>query len=276
MSMTPSANDNHYIGSNTNQEEIDKALFLGHRYRISEKNEQVNFPEAKKEYHIYIRMLSEILQELKLPNNPLYYSIILQRIIYRGFCSINKYRYEEDARDILNYTEGINVIAGEGVCRNSTAFIQDVLKKLDFPNERFYCNSNRTAYKRKIGRVDHVLNIITIDGVKYGYDSTNKMFLRFVNEFDLKATFPTGEQIIQHFKPYAALSSGDTLEEVKAKMETYHESSVTPQISEEEVNKIIVKSVDLVNKNEKMFKAFKEYTQERKEKILTLTQRRDY
>lgn len=275
MSMTPSSNDKCYIGPNTSAIEIGKAVFLGTRHRIKSFNEDVDFPEAKKEYRIYIRMIADLLKELHLPNNPLYYSVVLQRMIYRGYCSVKKYRYVEDVKDILDYTEGINVIAGQGVCRNSTAFIDDVLRRLDFPTEKFYCNSHRTARQRQSKGVDHVLNIITIDGVKYGYDSTNRQFLRFINDSDLRAYLPNGEEVIQHLKPYAALSAGDTPEELSQKMQTYLDASLTPQISEEEVNEIIYRSSELVNKNERAFNAFKDYTQERKQKILTLTQKRN-
>ena len=56
-------------------------------------------------------------------------------------------------------------------------------------------------------------------------------------------------------------------------MRTYRNASLASQISDEEVNEIIVRSTELVNKNKEAFNMFKNHTQERKQKILTLTQK---
>lgn len=56
-------------------------------------------------------------------------------------------------------------------------------------------------------------------------------------------------------------------------MRTYRNASLASQISDEEVNEIIVRSTELVNKNKEAFNMFKDHTQERKQKILTLTQK---
>ena len=58
-------------------------------------------------------------------------------------------------------------------------------------------------------------------------------------------------------------------------MRTYRNASLASPISDEEVNEIIVRSTELVNKNKEAFNIFKEPTQERKQKILTLTQKRN-
>ena len=58
-------------------------------------------------------------------------------------------------------------------------------------------------------------------------------------------------------------------------MRTYRDASLASQISDEEVNEIIVRSTELVNKNKEAFNMFKDHTQERKQKILTLTQKRN-
>lgn len=272
-SLLPKPNDKYYIGPQPDEVQIQKALSLGHRYKINEVKEETYFPETIKNYRIYIRMLTELLQELNLPRNPLYYAIVLQRIIYRGFCSIKDYKYDENVSDILCYTSGINVISGKGVCRNSTSFIQDTLKKLEFPTEKFYCNTFRTQYQRQNKELDHVLNIITINGVKYGYDSTNKHFLRFINSTDLQTYLPNGQRFIAHFKPYAAIIAGDDLEDIFHKLATYHEASISSQISEEEVNKIIISATQIVNQNENLFKEFKKETETQKQKILTLAKK---
>ena len=273
MSKDAKTNDKYYIGPKPSQKEIDRALEMFQTHRMQSIKEDVTYREAIKEYRIYIRMIAELLNELKLPNNPLYYSIVLQRMIYRGYCSLKEYKYVYDVQDILTFTSGINIIAGEGVCRNSTCFIEDVLKKLDFPTEKFYCNCQSTSRQRKAKPANHVLNIITIDGIKYGYDSTNQFFLRFINDSDLRTYLPTGEEVIFHFKPYAFLALEGITQDIPEKMRTYRNASLASQISDEEVYEIIVRSTELINKNEEAFNMFKDHTQERKQKILTLTQK---
>ena len=104
MSKNAKSNDKYYIGPRPSQKEIDRALDIFQAPRMQSIEEDVTYRGAIKEYRIYIRMIAELLNELKLPNNPLYYSIVLQRMIYRGYCSVKEYKYVYDVQDILTFT----------------------------------------------------------------------------------------------------------------------------------------------------------------------------
>ena len=172
-----------------------------------------------KEYYKFINKLVNFMKSLNLSNS-IEYSVALQLLIYNGYLSNEmKFNRKEPTNELMKDC-GINIIMGEGCCRNFTDFHYDVMLRLNQYVRNFHCARPRLFQNIKTMRANHMLNLIEFDNALYGIDLSNSSRLfKFVDGYTLREiSFNLGIKLRN--KPYYELiytnkTVDDILESIK-------------------------------------------------------------
>lgn len=191
-----------------------------------------DFEKHHKIIAMYDSFLDELASELEKYNltNPLEYSIFLNYILDSGYLSNDcTFRHKESNKEITGKL-GINVVLGEGCCRNISDFHRDIFNKFELTSIPFYCYQGLGRGINKCA--NHVINLIEYRDNIYGIDLHNHGFLyRFKKPLvmDSISMFDKGKL---DYKPYYGLIvDGDSLENIKKNLKTFEECSKKKTIS---------------------------------------------
>lgn len=157
---------------------ITKKLLKSEKYKyekyVGEHTEE--YLELKKLYNEYIDLISSILLKYKFTSTK-ELLVALDILLQCGYFSYEKkYEYHKYDESFEYYPDllGTYIVAGKGVCRHNTAFISDILNKLNINNFKIYtCSPNKLKLKK---HATHVLNGIIDNQEKYAYDFANNTF----------------------------------------------------------------------------------------------------
>ena len=227
------------------------------------------FKEEIEEYKIFLEKVKEILLEFKI-KNPIELSILLSNLIKTGYFSItDDFTYNYNLKNEIQCNLGINVLYGEGCCRNISAFFREILRLMEIEVDDYYCNSSyRKINFGRFNNVSHVVNLIHINDRIYGYDPANMSLLYFVNKYELKELKKIDPKYLI-YKPYFSIVTGDCkLEDIKNNYDLFLEESKKKHISFDEYDNFYRESYNKLNiKNAKILKQFKMDTMELKKNI---------
>ena len=121
-------------------------------------------------YDEYIKLASKLINEVSL-NNSISKGLIISVLAQSGVFSFDDFKFG-NVDDILNTRLGLNVLNGEGCCRNLAHFTKDI-----FSCNNEFCENLTVMHlnkkdKRKATRekANHMINLIKYDGILYGFD----------------------------------------------------------------------------------------------------------
>ncbi|MBR4178420.1 MAG: hypothetical protein IKR57_03635 [Bacilli bacterium] len=246
-------------------------------YRKRERLEQMRkelslYRDTLEEYNEFLNKVVELLKSLDLSNS-LEYSIALSYLIHKGYLSYNgnvdKKKTVYDIELISN--PGINIVLGEGCCRNYSQIHKDVMDKLDIPSKKFYCVQSGLRIKKKGFEVpaNHVANMINFDKRLYIIDCFNDARLyKMVSSYE---AFIISHTAYKYFiyKPYYELIFGESdLKGIKRSYEVFKKDSKNRHLSAHEwIDGIRADTISYLDKNKKEFEGFSIDTKEMKEDI---------
>ena len=182
------------------------------------------YSEALGKYDSFISQVAEFIKSLGFKNS-YEATCCLSYLIHNGYLSDNMSFSDMPPDQLTEITckYGINIILGDGCCRNYSAIHQDVFGKLDYVSEQFPCYQGINTFNRaKYARANHIINLIQHEGITYGFDmyNLNNLF-HFINPFVLQE-ISTYRRSNLRYKPYHELENGySTIEELRKKIERF-------------------------------------------------------
>lgn len=170
------------------------------------------------EYDNFIRKVVKLLNELDLKNS-IEYSLALNYLIQSGYLSNNLKFNRKEASNELCSNFGINIIMGQGVCRNFSAFHKSVMETLGKYVKSFYCVDSFSIAKARTMKANHVLNLIKYEDSLYGFDlyNHNKLY-KFVNPFMLEEISHYSGSKLRYKPYYEFFTSGVSLSIIKSQL----------------------------------------------------------
>lgn len=187
--------------------------------------EEKLYGDIFKEYDKFLLELVELLKNINL-SNPLEYSLALRYLIWNGYLSKDLKYNRIESENELSKKYGINIILGEGCCRNFSDMHYDVMKRLNEYVRQYFCATRVLLKPLKATRANHILNIIEYDGLRYGIDLYNQAELfKFTDGFNLKDTNFYSNAKLRN-KPYLNLIYTDeTIDDIVNDVKMYEEDS---------------------------------------------------
>ena len=126
------------------------------------------YNELVKLYNDYLDNIANIIKQYEYSDD-LQLCIALDFLLDSGFFSLdNNFSYKEFEKNDERFLDmlGSFIVTGNGVCRHTTAFMMDLLKRLDVNCFKISCTNIRTkGYHAMVG--------IISNGKKYSFDFTN-------------------------------------------------------------------------------------------------------
>ena len=177
-----------------------------YRYGIKEtaKKELLDNYDLIEKYYEYINMISSFLNGLHLESS-LEYALAIRHMIFNGILSYNNkfnskiYKFDKE----LYSKSGINIINGEGCCRNVADLYYDIMNSLDMYCKKYYCFQSCIKFKPLVNKsqANHLANIIMYNDNLYVMDLYNNNLCKFISSNIAKViSFGTKEFLI--YKPY--------------------------------------------------------------------------
>ena len=251
--------ENYLIRQSKESLDMIEEKRLGRLNELEKERDLYN--SVKHEYEIFLDMIADLLKSLGFSNS-LEYSLAISYLIHRGYLSYNgqvdlkKTYYEIELASNL----GLNIIMGEGCCRNYSQFHKDIMDRLELFSKKFYCISSSVRLKKKsfYERASHVANLIDYNGKLYVFDCFNKGILyNFVSSYEAFIISHTAYHYLT-YKPYFELIFDENdIEGIKKQYHIFKDDSKERHLSAFEWHEMIKGDVmfNLVNKN-RLFEEF--------------------
>ncbi len=188
-------------------------------------------------YNVFLDELASELEKYNL-SSPLEYSVFLNYILDDGYLSNNcKFRHRESGKEITGKL-GVNVVLGEGCCRNISEFHRDLFKKLELTSMPFYCYQGVGRGTNK--PANHVINLIEHKDNIYGIDLHNNSRLYHFKKPLVMELISFLEDGKLTYKPYYGLIvDGDSLENIKRNIRLFEECSKMRTIGSFSYNDVV-------------------------------------
>jgi len=192
-------NEKVYLSKNEEALKHFESSRIERQNRFSE--ESILYKDLLKEYKKFIKILASLLQNMNLLTS-IEYSVAIKYLIDKGYLSTNLEFKQIEPLNELQSNYGLNIITGEGICRNYTDFHKDIMEELNQYVKRFYCVEGSPMFKAKKQKANHVLNLIIYEEALYGIDlfNANKLY-KFKDEFTL-SEISYDSNIKLRYKPY--------------------------------------------------------------------------
>lgn len=122
-----------------------------------------------------------LVKEISLPNNSISVSLVLNRLLSKGYFSYNEKIISAvnraDIKEIIGFY-GLNVPSGYVCCRHVADFYKNVFDKMDLDCIKIHClhDDNITREKAFNKEANHVVNLIKYNNMLYVYDLFNNAF----------------------------------------------------------------------------------------------------
>lgn len=254
------------IGSNKSKDFIDKAIASYYWFYFDKKSVIESNQEIISLYDNFIDSCAKLIRELKVSNNSLSIIIMLENLISLGILSnpSSDFNYDNVNKEI-KYFEGINIISGEGVCRNFSAFTKDILDRLNIYSENVWCSAFNN-----LNKTNHTINLIKYNDKIYGYDVYNHLLLNFINNTDLISLFQDNivacRITLLKYLTYDGMSENNLL----LKLNEFENSSKIPPISIYEYLELLNVIDSITSDNSSLLYDFTIDTRSTKDSIIKL------
>ena len=269
MKVNKYYDEDYYLGGTP-----DVVKFYNHLYEERENIwiiEKMLYEEALKKYELFITKVAELIRKLGFKNG-LEASFCLSHLIHNGYLSYDMSFSDMPPDQLKEITckYGINIVLGDGCCRNYAGIHQDVFSHLGYPSELFPCYQGINTFNRaKYAKANHIINLIQHEETTYGIDMYNlNSLFHFINPFVLREISTTRSSHLR-YKPHNELENGQlNVEEIKQKLERFatysQEKSINPFDYEADLK---YKTKRKVRGAEGAFRAFHEDTKILKKEI---------
>lgn len=249
-----------------NKEDIDKLDEYKSEMKETRRKELIEYDELIYKYNVFIRTIASFLKNLDLDTS-LEYSLAIRYMIINGIVSYNntfindKFEFEKE----LCLDCGINIVSGEGCCRNVTDFHKDIMAELEFFCKKFYCYQSalrlrKGAFKMK---ANHVANLIIYDGYIYVMDLYNNTLCKFISNHEAKS-ISFEKKLYLAYKPYYEYILDDSkISDIKTSMELFESLSKIPALNEYTWSQDL--RPEIISKISGMAPLFKEFGRSTKE-----------
>ena len=187
--------------------------------------ESIIYKDILKEYKKFIIILANLLKNMNLKTS-IEYSVAIKYLIDKGYLSKKLEFKQIEPINELQSNYGLNIITGEGICRNYTDFHKDIMEELNQYVKRFYCVEGSPMFKAKSQKANHVLNLIRYDETLYGIDlfNANKLY-KFKDEYTLNE-ISFNSNIKLRYKPYyEIINENKTITDLFNTLKTFKEES---------------------------------------------------
>ncbi|MBR2678557.1 MAG: hypothetical protein IKE63_03990 [Bacilli bacterium] len=257
-------NEQRYL--NGDIEALEEIYELQKIHLEEELVDKEKYRETIIDYDLFLNEVVDELLKYDL-NNSLEYSIALSYLLDCGYLSNDRtFKHKVSNQEIIGKL-GINVVLGEGCCRNISDFHRDVFNKLQLSIQPFYCfqgigkGTNRGA--------NHIVNLVDYKDNKYAIDLHNYCFLyHFTKPFVMESISIFNRDKLL-YKPYYGIILGeidlDTIKENIKKFEEY--SKMNPISSIEYHDDIKYRTKELMRSNKNNLEKFDCKTKALKRKI---------
>lgn len=256
-----------YLKRKKHKRLINKDIFeFPKKVAMDEKLKEYNCNyDAIEEYYQYINLIRELLDYLKIENE-LQAAILIRNLVEIGYFSANNTFEHKRSREKLKFYQGINIVLGDGCCRDIAAFYQDIFK------ERFKHNLVFAGVLDKspliFERTNHIINLINYHEQLYGYDLINGLLFAFASKYKMKTIDGTKHSMV--YRSYWDLFFTDySFDEIQAHIDEF-EPNLKYSISKEEYAQIMQMVRKKIDENIKLLKHFQQSTNSSKEGIKRL------
>ena len=213
-------------------EKDKEAISILERDRIDKYQKKIKdslmYEDTIKMYDSYISLIVDFLISIGITSE-LELCIALSYLIKNGCFSIdNSFDSKKTEYDIeIESKMGMNIILGEGCCRNMSCFARDILNNMNLFNRNYYCIESFHGFGEFYNRkANHVANLIKFDGLLYIIDIYNNgLVYSFINKNKARrlSTLSSGYLI---YKPYFEyLFSESTFDDILRQYNEYENDS---------------------------------------------------
>lgn len=237
------------------------------------------------EYNKFINKLVSFLKKMNL-NSSIEFSIAIKYLIDNGYLSKDGVFYRKEPINEFQSRYGLNIIDGNGVCRNYAYFHNDVMKKLGEYCKRYFCASCSCENAENMS-ANHILNLIKYNDCLYGIDLAKKLKLHIfvtcwmLQEISIATKMSAKKDFtdidILYYKPYLEMTSEMcSFEDIQENLKLFGECSIVKDyISPKEYyNSILPKTIKYLAKERDTFTDFHIETLDIKNNIVEGMKRR--
>ncbi|MBQ1813101.1 MAG: hypothetical protein II119_04065 [Bacilli bacterium] len=218
-------------------------------------------------YDEFLKLYSEYLNEISIPNNPISKLENVSSLLWEGLFSYEDSFEYMPIESTFASKQGVDVVLGKGVCRHVSSFTTDLLLKSGTYCEDFLCFSSYSQLCETLdgNAANHQANLLKYDGNYYVYDVLSNRLLRFISPIEL--TDYSGECFL-YYKPKLDLQCGFiSLEELEMKLIGFNSSSNSIGIERKEYDEIVKETTILFARKLKLLSELKSESDKIKVKI---------
>lgn len=229
------------------------------------EEEHQKYKDVYKCYDEFVTIAAKVVKELSLPNNSISIAYVVNRLLYLGYFSYDKFSKESKDNIITNL--GINVVNGSGCCRHVSAFTNDLLSKSNEYVDIFHCHESTVKRNLDITKcnANHVTNIIKYNDSYYSYDVYNEVLSTFITPTIAK---DMNNCYYLTYMPYLELATTiHASNDIKDNIEKISKSCRSISITKEEYENIKNETTKNIIKNSSILKDFSKDTLELKKYI---------
>lgn len=236
--------------------------------------------ELVKLYEEYISHVVELFDLIKKDESDYFYAIVCDILIDAGFFSAERrFSSKNDEFNELPIMRGVNIINGEGICRNIASFYEDIFKYFyQYPLKMCCLYPTNDTNKDILTYGNHIINLAYHYDAIYGVDLTNHCTFIPISKDTLEALgknfslkyIPNGDVL---FKLTTSLNASESMfNEIDVTKNILEMGCKQKIISEDEYKKIISKANDFICQKKTILQSFivknTELTHEIKKKML--------
>lgn len=254
------------IGENKSDEFIRSAYSSYFIFNLNRKGIIKENKDLLELYDNFIDKCARLCRELKVNNDSLSCTNLIGSLISLGIFSNSSddFNYGVVNKEI-DFFEGINIVKGEGVCRNFSSFTYDVLDRLNLDVENVWCSAFNN-----LNKTNHTINLVKYKGKFYGVDVYNNLLFSFVNQTDLVSLFNDSIAAccltLLKYLTYDGLS----MENLLNKLNDFGNSSFIPAISSDSYDLLVSNVNEILIDNNSLLYDFVVDTKDTKDKIVKL------
>lgn len=256
------------------------------KIKLDSVNENIKLYNENKEllalYDQYLNNIVEFFDFIKKDESDFFYAILFDILLYAGmFSADKKFIYPNDEFISLKIKPGLSIINGEGQCRNTACFYEDIFSYFyNYPLKICCLDKDFEQNEDTLKYGNHVINLVYHHDTLYGFDFTNQTAFKPIDKELLKEigsnkaiSFVPGGNVL--LRLHSITNMNDNLfyqiDEIRKILE---DATKQKSMTKEEFNDLVLKANKLVIDKQEIIQSFitdnNELTHEIKKKILLL------
>ena len=233
-------------------------------------------------YEEYTQKIAELFDFIRTDNSDFFYTIVFDILMEIGFFSAShNFNSDKDYFSELSIRPGMNIVSGEGVCRNIACFYEDIFKRLYHYPLKMCCYDTYGENNKDTKMFgNHVINLTIHDEIAYGFDIMNHCIFKAINKETLKGidndyylTYMPGGDLILKLVTSLELN-GDLYSDINRIREILSITAKQQSMDSIELNKMVASANEFIIERKKILQSFmiqnSELTYEIKKKMLSL------